>query len=324
MTQLRTLGDLVTMEYDAIGDVHGQAGKLEALLRRLGYRQRQGSWRPPVGRQAVFVGDLIDRGPQQMQVLQIVRAMVEAGHAQAVMGNHELNALAYVTPRRDAPGQFLRAHNAVNVSQHAEFLRQVGEGSARHQQVLAWLRTLPLALDLGGIRVVHAWWHQPYVDLAQNLRKDDPLLQGDLLHAAYSPGASAFAAVAGLTKGLELQLPAGASFFDHGGHARHSVRVRWWHAGGGSWRDMALVQDGQRHAIPNHPMTTPVVSQHGGVPTFIGHYWMTGRPAPLTPTVACVDYSAGGDGPLVAYRWSGETVLTARHFVMTGGQVPNA
>lgn len=310
----------MTMGYDVIGDVHGQADKLESLLRRLGYGQRQGRWRPPADRQAVFVGDLIDRGPQQLQVLQIVRAMVDAGDARVVMGNHELNALAYVTPRCDAPGQFLRAHNAVNMRQHVEFLRQVGEGSALHGQVLGWLRTLPFSLDLGGIRVVHAWWHQPHVDLAQALRQQDPLLQNDLIQAACTPGTPAFDAVVGLTKGLELPLPPGASFLDHGGHARHSVRVRWWHAGGGSWRDLALVQDDQRHAIPDLPMAKPVLSQHGSAPTFIGHYWMTGRPAPLAPTVACVDYSAGRNGPLVAYRWSGETVLTARHFVMAGAE----
>ncbi|MFN6994629.1 MAG: metallophosphoesterase, partial [Aquincola tertiaricarbonis] len=64
------------MGYDVIGDVHGQAGKLQALLRGLGYTPLHGSWRPPPGRQAVFVGDLIDRGPEQVAVVNLVRAMV--------------------------------------------------------------------------------------------------------------------------------------------------------------------------------------------------------------------------------------------------------
>ncbi|WP_046115562.1 metallophosphoesterase [Aquincola tertiaricarbonis] len=302
------------MGYDVIGDVHGQAGKLQALLRGLGYTPLHGSWRPPPGRQAVFVGDLIDRGPEQVAVVNLVRAMVDAGHARVVMGNHELNALGYVVRRPEAPQQFLRAHSATNCAQHAEFLRQVGEGSALHQEVLGWLRTLPLTLDLGAIRVVHAWWHQPHVDQALAWRQQDPLLQGELLHAAFTPGTPQFQAIGGLTKGLEMPLPAGARFLDHGGHARDAVRVRWWQPEGRSYRDMALVQEDQRHAIPDLPLAAPVVSDHGSVPTFIGHYWMTGTPAVLTPTVACVDYSAGRDGPLVAYRWDGEPALSADRF----------
>ena len=51
-------------------------------------------------------------------------------------------------------------------------------------------------------------------------------------------------------------------------------------------------------------------------PIFIGHYWLPPqRPAPLTPTVACLDYSVAGGGPLVAYRWDGERYLRPDKFV---------
>jgi uncharacterized protein YecE (DUF72 family) len=53
------------MAYDIIGDVHGHATELVALLRRLGYAERQGAWRHP-DRTAVFVGDLIDYGDEQL------------------------------------------------------------------------------------------------------------------------------------------------------------------------------------------------------------------------------------------------------------------
>jgi hypothetical protein len=46
----------------------------------------------------------------------------------------------------------------------------------------------------------------------------------------------------------------------------------------------------------------------------VGHYWRTGTPEVFTPKVACVDYSAVEGGPLVAYRWDGETELTSDHF----------
>lgn len=77
--------------FDIIGDVHGCADELEALLARLGYqRGEDGAWRHPGGRKAVFVGDLVDRGPRIPDVLRTAIAMVESGAALAVPGNHDL------------------------------------------------------------------------------------------------------------------------------------------------------------------------------------------------------------------------------------------
>ena len=50
-----------------------------------------------------------------------------------------------------------------------------------------------------------------------------------------------------------------------------------------------------------------------------GHYWRTGAPDVISPTVACVDYSAGKGGPLVAYRWTAETELTRPTFMSYPG-----
>jgi len=70
--------------FDIIGDVHGQFDKLIALLTHLGYRDNGGIWRHPF-RSAVFVGDLIDRGPRQLATVELVRRMVQAGSAHCVM-----------------------------------------------------------------------------------------------------------------------------------------------------------------------------------------------------------------------------------------------
>ena len=84
-----------TGPFDVIGDVHGCRAELEALLGRLGYRiTRDAAGRPsgavpPAGRTAVFLGDLVDRGPDSPGVLRLVMGMVAAGQALAVPGNHE-------------------------------------------------------------------------------------------------------------------------------------------------------------------------------------------------------------------------------------------
>lgn len=81
--------------FDVVGDVHGCRAELEELLTRLGYALvRDDEGRPvdavhPEGRRALFLGDLVDRGPDSPGVLRLVMGMVEAGHALAVPGNHE-------------------------------------------------------------------------------------------------------------------------------------------------------------------------------------------------------------------------------------------
>lgn len=307
------------MGYDVIGDIHGQGAKLEALLQRLGYARRGESWVPPAGRQAVFLGDLIDRGPEQLKVIGIVRAMIDSGHARAVMGNHEFNAIGFVTPRADAPGEFLRRHSEKNVAQHREFLRQVGAGSPLHRELVGWFATLPPVLDLGAIRVVHAWWHQPHVDLVMGRAGTRAVLDGEFLRAAFDRETPEWHAMEGLTKGLEIPLPAGHSFFDHSGIERRRVRTRWWLEAPRTYRDVAIVDPDQHDRVPDAPLPEDFApAPVDGPPIFVGHYWLTGTPAPQTRQVACVDYSAAKDGPLVAYRWDGESDLDARRFVVAG------
>ena len=80
---------------DIIGDIHGHATELEALLLELGYNEGADCFRHPNGRQVVFLGDYIDRGPEIRRTLEIVRGMIDAGEAYGILGNHELNALRY-------------------------------------------------------------------------------------------------------------------------------------------------------------------------------------------------------------------------------------
>lgn len=301
--------------YDVIGDIHGQFGKLEALMKRLGYARRGDGWKAPSGRQAVFIGDLIDRGPEQVAVLKAVRAMVDSGDARCVLGNHEFNAIGYVTLRRDGSGQYLRRRSTKNVAQHAEFLRQVGEGSALHGEWVGWFRSLPPALDLGGIRAVHAWWHEPHLKVVADAGQQAGLQDDQFLHQAFERGTAAWSAMEGLTKGLEIRLPAPHSFLDHGGVERHEVRCKWWLESPRTYRDVALV-GGQTDRVPEHPLPQEYVGAPiDGAPVFVGHYWMDGAVRLQTHKVACVDWSAAKDGPLLAYRWDGEQVLDRGRFV---------
>jgi protein phosphatase len=84
--------------FDVIGDVHGCLAELEALLAALGYAIERDAAGRPIGaqhpdRRAIFLGDLVDRGPDTPGVLRLVMGMVAAGTALAVLGNHEAKLL---------------------------------------------------------------------------------------------------------------------------------------------------------------------------------------------------------------------------------------
>src|SRR6266568_2554909 len=80
--------------FDIIGDVHGCYEELNSLLGQLGYQTKDGSKViPPDGRRAVFVGDLVDRGPKIPEVLRLVMKMVEEGTAFCVPGNHDMKLM---------------------------------------------------------------------------------------------------------------------------------------------------------------------------------------------------------------------------------------
>jgi hypothetical protein len=318
--------DKMTGGYDVIGDVHGHTSKLTALLSKLEYREVEGVWQHPE-RTAVFVGDFIDRGPHQVRTCQLVKAMVESGSALAVMGNHEFNALAFHTPGEG--GEPLRPHSDKNVRQHEAFLTDTADRPELRDELLNWFWSLPLWLDLDGIRMVHACWHDGLMsELKPRLRSGNRLDLSTLLAAStgengsYRSDGSArevaleFRAIETLLKGLEVDLPDGATFVDKDGHQRQSVRVEWWRHDRPTYQEAALVPAKDRPLLPDVTVPNAALPGYRGTkPVFIGHYWMTGTPALLTENVACVDYSAGKGGALVAYRWSGEETLEPGNFM---------
>lgn len=305
------------MGYDIVGDVHGHADELEALLLLMGYRQAGGRLHHP-GRHLVFVGDLIDRGPEQLRVIDIARRMQDAGNATIVLGNHEWNAIGWATENPAHPGSFLRDHRkASNRTQHQTFLDQVGENSRLHNELIAWMKSLPLWLDLEGFRVVHACWHQPSIDVLRPLLSLKLSLTDATLLQAHDPGSEAYRASEIILKGLEVPLPDGFSFLDKDGHRRQDVRIRWWEADADTIRLAALCDDDIRELLPDTPLPADAqVSHHDRKPTFFGHYWLKSHLPWLTSnTHACLDFSVARGGHLVAYRWDGEDRLSSSKLI---------
>jgi hypothetical protein len=300
---------------DVVGDVHGELDALRALLAHLGY---DAHGRHPDDRHLVFVGDLCDRGHDSPGVIAFVKRLIDAGRALATLGNHEVNLLR--GDRKDGNDWFWSEGSARDRKYEPR------EHLPPHQrdEVIGFLRRLPLALERADLRVVHAAW-----DLASiaQLRAADPTLSrvehflrwdadaealiaargiGEQAHAEYAqyrerlvdpaqavPMLEAIAAVdeirqmANPIRVVTSGIERGvARPFFASGHWRFVERIRWW----------------DEYADP--------------VPVIVGHYWRQFAPAEraapgqaaeslfddLAPTawhglhrnVFCVDYSVGG------------------------------
>jgi hypothetical protein len=299
--------------FDLIGDIHGHYDKLARLLHHLGYQIHGDSFRHPEGRKIIFLGDYIDRGPKVRQVLHLVRAMVEAGDALAIMGNHEYNAILYHEP--DGHGDWLRPRRLDRDSGLRVSLAQFADHQGEWVEWLEWMKRLPLFLDLEGLRAVHACWDAKRIPHLHGKSLADP----DFLHASARRMSPEHRAVENILKGPEIKMPEGYSFLDKEGVPRDSIRARWWNL-----PELARVShlavpepfDVPGDALPHQIRRVPCYGLEEP-PVFCGHYWLPPhRPhVPLAPNIACLDFSAAhGDHPLVAYQWDGEQRLLKAKF----------
>ncbi|MFD3563783.1 polynucleotide kinase-phosphatase [Streptomyces sp. NPDC058686] len=140
----------LTGPFDIIGDIHGCASELETLLARLGYADGV----HPDGRTAVFVGDLVDRGPDSPGVLRRVMSMVRSGNALCVPGNHE-----------NKFGRYLKGGKVQHTHGLAETVEQfAGESEEFTQEVARFVDGLVshYVLDGGKLVVCHAGLPEKY------------------------------------------------------------------------------------------------------------------------------------------------------------------
>jgi hypothetical protein len=298
--------------YDLIGDIHGHAAELRQLLQQLDYAPDvHGVYRHAGGRQVIFVGDFIDRGPAIRETLQVVRGMVDGGAALAVMGNHEYNALAFHTP--DPAGGYLRPHRPHHIAQHQKTMDEFAAPGLQveWQDYLAWFMRLPLFLERPGLRVVHACWDARYIAQLRQWLPDDRLTP-DFLVRASRPESEEMDAVEITLKGHETDLPGTHHFFDKDGHRRTKMRTAWWRdPAAATYNDYFLEPIEALAGQPVDVAALPNASYYQDeTPVFFGHYWLRGEPRLLTPHAVCLDYSVARGGELVGYRWHGEQTLT--------------
>ena len=296
---------------DIIGDVHGQFEALQNLLHYLGYTP---DGRHPQGRKIVFVGDLVDRGPDSPAVLQWFKEAHTAGNAFMVLGNHELNLLT--GEAKDGSGWFF-THRYEHDSRNYAPWRKLPD--CRHAEFLDLLARQPLVLQRGDLRIVHAAWlpdaiekirlqqqrnivelyqewddelqccikHTPWYDqyldeqrqyahTLENHGNPPAMLPATAAHDVYR---SSYHPIRALTCGIEKTT---AEPFFAGGRWRFSVRNPWWN----DYQDPIPVVIGHYWRC-FHPHAVRAKHREG-IFTVPAHHWHGAR-----RNVFCIDFSVG-------------------------------
>lgn len=302
--------------YDIIGDIHGYADELVALLKKLGYSNENGFFAHPANRQAVFVGDLIDKGPKLRKTLAIVKAMTDNNTAIAIMGNHEFNYLQLYA--KEFKNSFFSHASPKRIKLLNRTLVEFENNLPEWKTYLEWFRTMPLFLEVGGIRVVHACWDNASIDFLKTQLGGNLLTSGFLKKAAIR-GSRACRALDVVLSGIDIDLPEESPHIAADGDIIRDIRIKWWMKTNGQPTYKALaVKDWD---LVNVQIPEKVLEQHdigyhySEPPVFFGHYWQKGSPELQKNNVCCVDYSVAKGERLVAYCWDGELLLNNNKFV---------
>ena len=288
--------------YDILGDIHGRASQLKHLLEKLGYSQVKGTFKHPE-RQAIFLGDFINKGTESKEVLQIVRAMVQNGNAQAVIGNHELNLIGIFHQHKE--GDFIRQRTDSNLQQHQLTFDSFGGNTPELKEYIQWLKGLPIFMEANGFRVAHAFWHRQSIHFLrdhfpQNCL-DDSLLQ------EMTPDSELYRAIQEIVVGLKLPLPK-----QKGG----VFKAKWWNVGKTRAYDELAIRPEPK--LENLDISLADISTEAyqypenEKPFFFGHYNLPGKPNLLAHNYTCLDYNTPEHPLIVAYRWDGEKLLNRR------------
>jgi hypothetical protein len=243
------------------------------------------------------------------------------------MGNHEFNALGWSTPAPPGSGKhYVREHTPRHARLIDETLTQFAQHPADWHDFLQWFYEMPLFVDAGRFRVVHACWD---AGLIEPLRAQyhNGCIDEHFLQAAAVPGSFACTVFDRLLRGTDMRLPHGLTMTSGDGLTRAFFRTKFWEDDPQTYGDIVFQPD----ALPEPVARTPLSSTQKdtllryGIDEpllFVGHYWRSGKPAPIRPNLACLDYSAVLYGKLVAYRLDQETRLDPRKFVWVDVERP--
>jgi len=323
--------------YDIIGDIHGYCDELVLLLEKMDYIYDASKGYYNNQRKAIFVGDLIDKGPKIRETLQLVKQMCDNDNAICIMGNHEYNGVNFWDFRKDKNGYY-RSHTHVNILQHVKTIETFKNNFEEWEYYYKkWFSTLPIIFETKRFRVVHASYHPllpKLMDQMSKLYSKDIDINNAILELGrerekcdwFIDGVNVSDIIESTLKGIEIVLPDGKSFKDNAGIIRTKSRVKWWinptdNTYQNYLEDMTLEQVSVDNIMIKTENINPYYSagySDDDKIVFFGHYCLDvdGPPKPFTKNVCCLDYGISKKKSLVAYRYDGESQIDETKYVV--------
>jgi hypothetical protein len=320
--------------YDIIGDVHGYYDELVELLCKMNYKYDEKVGYYHEDRIAIFVGDLIDKGPKIRETLQLVKQMCKNNNAKCIMGNHEYNGVNFWDLKKDGTGYY-RTHNHTNILQHVKTIETFKNNLVEWETYMDWFKTLPIIFETDRFRVVHASYHPLLPKLMEQIQKlyksSDKNNNQTILEIGRDnchwdiDGVKVSEIIESTLKGIEILLPNNNSFKDNAGIIRTKSRVKWWVKPLENYyqnylEDMTLKQvDVDGIYIEEDKIKMFYQNGYGDNEkiVFFGHYCLDvdGPPKPFKKNVCCLDYGISKKKRLVAYRYDGESQIDETKYV---------
>lgn len=304
--------------YDIIGDVHGYASILKKLLLQLGYKKTENGYHHPT-RKAVFVGDFVNRGPEIRKTIRIVRKMVENGNAHAILGNHEINVIIYYL--KDKNGLPLVKSPDKNFLSLYKTINQFADRSEEWASHRKWMRELPLYIDFGGIRIVHACWSDDAIETLKKAEANGKSRKSIFRNVHKNPKSPTSKSVLTLTKGIDFKMPGDLKIINNKGVSPRTFRMRWWEEPEGkTFEEMSFES---KFVLPSYDIPKQIglnnsVYPESGPIVFFGHYCRFNGPFIIKHNICCVDSCVTGNKTLTAYQWDGERVLDEQKIIHIG------
>ena len=274
---------------DLIGDIHGHYIELQKILKILGYSCKKDEINHPENRKLGFVGDFINRGPQSVEVLTLVKSLCESGKAVAVLGNHEFRLIQNWVAGKEIPQEY--------------------------KAFIPWLRTLPLFLDLKTLRIVHAAWHFSSIELLRGKNVDNDSFILDTLEKKNSYKL----AVDQILSGIKISIPKELKLKDRFGVERAKGRLKWWKDLRGKpyrqcfFSPMVPAIDDKGPTDEELTVLQPYPKDER--PVFMGHYCLPPSVPKVNGQVVCLDGCVTCDKTLWGYRHNGAESVDASNLI---------
>ncbi len=212
---------------------------------------------------------------------------------------------------------YLSRHIAGNRTQIQSTLTAFSGFENEWRDHLKWLRKLPFYLDLGEIRIIHAYWNDDDIRFLNSFIPKGKLKKS-FLRTIHEKQPSSALIIYKILKGLEFRCPPDLILKCSKGMSRKVFRMNWWESPQNkTFRGLSF---GNKFVLPDYTVPiqiAPSFEPYGPEkpPVFVGHYCLGEGASIFQGNICCVDSCVVGSEQLTAYSWNGEKLLTNANIV---------